>query len=358
MRPMRPISIASWITNGSAGGAGNADGREWIDHFFRGKGAGHSNGWVTKHHFLHGGSRPLKWLDDKTPLSLRKKKLKSDQSVPKRILPMACDHLIIRVELSAPVHGHCVRQFCLYSPSTVLTLCKELSETLSLPATAFSVSYQGKVLSDTTRVVDKQTYQVRLLEKVGVGTGTGTGTGVSLGEGVVCGPSVILEDMEPVPPSPKTIFLPAGPKVSEEQVYVAFYHRSMVRLVDVSRSVVLLPNTTHCLGRATVYYDEGFFRRMWLSLPSVDKRVWMYDRLRRDFGIPPTSSLFTIETAPLATMESYHRLLEGYFLGVDGEEDEDEDEEGEGREDEEDEDEEGMGEIEDMDDMEGMEDWR
>jgi len=215
-------------------------------------------------------------------------------------------------------------------------------------------------------VVDKQTYQVRLLETVGVGTGVevgtgvGVGTGVSLGEGVVCGPSVILEDMEPVPPSPKTIFLPAGPKGSEEQVYVAFYHRSMVRLVDVSRSIVLLPNTTHRLGRATVYYDEGFFRRMWLSLPSVDKRVWMYDRLRRDFGITPTSSLFAVETAPLATIEGYHRLLEGYFLGVDGEEDEEEDEEDE-------EDEEGKGEdmgeeydetMEDADGTEGYEDWR
>lgn len=301
-------------------------------------------------------SRQHKWLGGETSLSSWvEKKLKSKQSERKRILfPMACDHLILRVELSVPVQGHCVRQFCLYSPSTVLTLCKELSETLSLPATAFSVSYQGKVLSENTRVVDKQTYQVRLLESAGDGTGTGMGTetGVSLGEGVICGPSVMIEDT----PSANTVFLASSPKVSGDPVYVAFYHRSMVRLVDVSRSVILLPNTAHRLGRATVYYDEGFFRRMWLSLPSVDKRVWMYDRLRRDFGITPTSSLFVVETAPLATMESYHRRLEGYFLEVDEENEEDMREE---------EDEEDMREAEDMDDIEGYEemmedneDWR
>jgi hypothetical protein len=49
------------------------------------------------------------------------------------------------------------------------------------------------------------------------------------------------------------------------------------------------------------------------EVPNTDPTTWLYDRLRRDYGILATSSLFGIHTAPLAELHRYQEVVQAWL---------------------------------------------
>ena len=246
---------------------------------------------------------------------------------------MASDHLNIRIEhLSSVRIGLKTHGLLMYSPSTVQMLKEELGHCHSVPAQEVVVYYDGALLMDRDRIVDKRLYHVRLP------LGTGQVSDMMLGavqKSVTFGEGVHVDGMIEVDLTPPVV----------NRVYVAFGSKGVVHLLDIINNAVLSPSTHIRLGYCVVYADWERLRPMLREVPTAEPSMWLYDRLRRDYGVLATSSLFGIHTAPLSELHRYQKIVPMWLSqresGVQEGEDEG-DEEG---------DEEGEEEGDDMDDI-------
>lgn len=249
-------------------------------------------------------------------------------------LIMASDHLLIRIEHLSPTRlGLKEQGLLLYSPSTVQTLKAELGHCHSVPVQDIMVYYNGIKSADTERIVDKRVYQVRLPS----GTGQGDKMLGAVQKSVTFDDGVYVDDM---------IEVDLGPPVVN-RVYVAFGSKGVVHLLDIINNAVLSPSTHIRLGYCVIYADWERLRPMLREVPTAEPSMWLYDRLRRDYGVLATSSLFGIHTAPLSELHRYQKIVpmwlsqresgvqEGEEEGEDEDEDEEEEEEEEGEEGEE-----------------------
>ena len=223
------------------------------------------------------------------------------------LLTMASDLLNIRVEY---IHGSSThlnsmfrfrkQEFILYSPSTVDTLCKELAHHYSLPADTFVIFHNGVKLGEKQRIVDRFTYHAQVEMTKG------------LGEELLIQPKT--------PFLPKTVHVDSDvymdPQIEIETkpikplpIYFAFYHRHITYLVDHQHGAILSPHPRMRLGSCVVYVDWGRFQSVMASCPNVEPMTWMYDRLQRDFGITPTSSVFGVYAAPYAKINFYQSVV-------------------------------------------------
>jgi hypothetical protein len=250
-------------------------------------------------------------------------------------LIMASDHLLIRIEHLSPTRlGLKEQGLLLYSPSTVQTLKAELGHCHSAPVQDIMVYYNGIKSADTDRIVDKRVYQVRLPS----GTGQRDMMLGAVQKSVTFGEGVHVDGMVEVDFSPPVV----------NRVYVAFGSKGVVHLLDIINNAVLSPSTHIRLGYCVIYADWERLRPMLREVPTAEPSMWLYDRLRRDYGVLATSSLFGIHTAPLSELHRYQKIVPMWLsqreLGVqEGEEGE------EGEEEEEEEEEEG--DDNDMDDI-------
>jgi hypothetical protein len=251
---------------------------------------------------------------------------------------MASDHLNIRVEyftnstLFHGMHRFTKQDFLLFSPSTVDTLCKELGHFYSLPLEAFMVYHNGVKLTEKQRIIDRYTYQVQ----------------VEIPKGFTSRPLPMPMAQKSVEFDSSVYIDPAIQVVSEPMktlpIYVAFYYKHITYLLDQKHGAILSPHPRMRLGESVVYVDWGRFQPAMASCPTVEPMTWMYDRLQRDFGILPTSSIFGIHSAPLSQIKLYQSIIQQWLekMGskiaieqTDEEEEQDDDEEEEEEEEEE-----------------------
>lgn len=223
---------------------------------------------------------------------------------------MASDHLRITIEF---ISGGPLRQrgLLLYSPSTVRTLKEELSHAHGVPASDIVVYFDGVTLEDKTRMVDKRMYHVRLPPKWvdplagGVDLGLGLGRGVvGVEKGVTFEEGVHVDSMVVVKEEPKL----------DAKIYMAFAHSGVVQLFDVASGLIMSPTPFLQLGYSVIYADWARLRPLTKGL-TVEPMTWLYDRLRRDYGIPATSSVFGLHTAPLAELRRYRSAVEANPAG-------------------------------------------
>jgi hypothetical protein len=219
---------------------------------------------------------------------------------------MACDHLNIHVEYLhsltpfAPFHGtqrFTKQDFLLFSPSTVKTLCEELSHHHSLPLEAFVIYHNGMKLSEKQRIVDRYTYHVQI--EVPKGTSLHPPV-LPLAE-----KSVHFDSEVYIDPSVEIVSKPIKPL----PIYFAFYHQHITYLLDQKHGAILSPHPRLRIGHCVVYVDWSRFQPALLNCPATEPMAWMYDRLQRDFGITGTSSVFGIQTAPLSQIQLYHSIV-------------------------------------------------
>ena len=240
---------------------------------------------------------------------------------------MASDHLLIRIEHLSPTRlGLKEQGLLLYSPSTVQTLKEELGHCHSVPAQDIMVYHEGGMLTDTERIVDKRVYQVLLPS--GMVTKQGDMMLGAVQKTVTFGEGVHVDGMVEVDFSPPVV----------NRVYVAFGSKGVIHLLDIINNAILSPSTHIRLGYCIIYADWERLRPMLREVPTAEPSMWLYDRLRRDYGVFATSSLFGIHTAPLAELHRYQKMVPMWLsqrgLGV-------QEGEGEGEEEEEEEEEEG-----------------
>ena len=209
---------------------------------------------------------------------------------------MASDHLNIRIEhLSSVRVGLKTHGLLMYSPSTVQMLKEELGHCHSVPAPEIVVYHDGFLLADKARIVDKRLYHVRLP------LGTSQVSDMMLGavqKSVTFGEGVHVDEMVKV-----DLGRPAM-----NRVYVAFGAGHVVQLVDVMYGAVLSPSSRLRLGHCIIYVDWEKLRPMLREVPTAEPSMWLYDRLRRDYGVLATSSLFGVHTAPLAELYRYQKI--------------------------------------------------
>lgn len=258
---------------------------------------------------------------------------------------MASDHLRVNIEFlsGGPLRE---RGLLLYAPSTVKTLKEELSHAHGVAVEEIVVYLDGVLLEDKMRVVDKCLYHVRLPPKWTDPLAGGLGKGVvAVDKTVTIGEGVHVDSM---------IEVDTAPIVLDARMYIAFAFSDVVRLFDVTHGAILSPTPLMRLGYCVIYADWTLLRPLTRGVPT-DPTTWLYDRLRRDYGVLATSSVFDIHTAPLAELQRYRLGMEhwmarqpvgGLESGVSIEkwmeplEEEEEGEEEEGEEGDEDEDEE------------------
>lgn len=238
---------------------------------------------------------------------------------------MASDHLLIRIEHLTPTRlGLREQGLLLYSPSTVQTLKEELGHCHSVVPQQIQVYHNGELLSEKERVVDKRLYHVRL-PSVSFGGESGfavTGRtekgletiekSVSFGEGVHLDGVVEVE---------------VGPPIMN-RVYIAFGWQGIVYLLDTAHAAILSPSPRLRLGYCIIYADWERLGTMVRAVPTVEPTMWLYDRLRRDYGVFATSSLFDVHTAPLAELHRYQSVVQAWVdrKTKSGEKDEEDDE--------------------------------
>ena len=218
---------------------------------------------------------------------------------------MASDHLRISIEF---LSGGPLKQrgLLLYSPSTVTTLKEELSHAHGVPSSEIMVYFDGGLLEDKTRIVDKRLYHIRLPPKWTDPLAEGVS---SLGKGVVAvDKSVTFEDGVHVD---SMVTVEEEPRI-DARIYMAFAFSGYVRLFDVTSGVILSPLPFLRLGYSVVYADWGRLRPLTKDL-AVEPTTWLYDRLRRDYGILPTSSIFGLHTAPLTELRRYRTAVEHWI---------------------------------------------
>lgn len=231
------------------------------------------------------------------------------------MIKMASDHLRVNIEFlsGGPLLQ---RGLLLYSPSTVKTLKEELSHAHDVAMEEIAVYFDGQLMGDAVRMVDKRLYHVRLPPKWKdplsgeEGLGLGLGLGVGLGKGVVAiEKGVTFEEGVHVD---SMIEVDTAPVVQDARVYIAFAFAGLVRLFDVTHGAVLSPTPSMRLGYVVLYADWARLRSFTKEVPT-DPITWLYDRVRRDYGILATSSLFALDTAPLAELRRYHVAMEGWM---------------------------------------------
>ena len=234
---------------------------------------------------------------------------------------MASDHLQIRIEhLSATRLGLTEQGLLLYSPSTVQTLKEELSHSHLAPPQEIMVYYDGTLLSEKERIVDKRVYQVRLPPVTAPTTSRMTGHML----GAIPKTVTFDEDVH----VDGVVEVDQGPIVLDP-IYIVFSWRHRIHLLDMASSAILSPSPKHRLGRCVLYADWGCLRELTCEVPNTDPTTWLYDRLRRDYGVYATSSLFGIHTAPLAELHRYQEVVYAWLdkKANEGQEEEEEEEE-------------------------------
>ncbi len=222
-----------------------------------------------------------------------------------RVRNMASDHLNIRIEhLTATRLGLKEQGLLLYSPSTVQTLKEELGYSHLVSPQEIAVYYNGALLNEKERIVDKRVYQVRLPAPV-LGSMPVSKLDSMLG---AVQKTVTFDDGVHVD---GLIEIDQGPPIMDT-VYVVFGWKECVYLLDTAHATILSPSPRLRLGRCVLYADWGRLVKI-SDVPNVDSTTWLYDRLRRDYGILATSSLFGIHTAPLAELHRYEQVVQAWL---------------------------------------------
>ena len=217
---------------------------------------------------------------------------------------MSSDHLRITLEFlsGGPLKQ---RALLLYSPSTVGTLKEELVYAHGVESHEIMVYVNGSLLEDKVRVIDKGLYHIRLPQPLPgkwagpLGEDLGQGI-VAVEKGVTFEEGVYVDSMIEVDTAPIALHAP---------IYIAFAFTDTIRLFDTTHGIILSPMPLARLGYCILYADWERLRFMTMDIPT-DPTTWLYDRLRRDYGIRATSSVFGLHTAPLAELRRYHGAVE------------------------------------------------
>lgn len=211
---------------------------------------------------------------------------------------MASDHLNIRIEfLDIPYMKQ--QGLLMYSPSTIKELKEELSHGHAVPIEGIVVYYDGRLLGEKDRVIDKRLYHVRLPSR------HQTLLPQTIRQPVIAEKTVTIEDGVYMDPS---VSVESEPLIGNTTIYFAFATLDSVHLLDMAHGAILSPSPYLRIGHCIVYADWERLRLLTRTVPA-DPNVWLYDRLRRDYGILGTSSVFGLMTAPLSEIKRYHTVI-------------------------------------------------
>lgn len=171
---------------------------------------------------------------------------------------MACDHLNVELEILG--WGSEVIQ--LYAPTTVGVMRAAIAKEYSVGCDEVGLELDGYTATDRTRVVDQSRFVVRL---------------------------------------------PTGARRVDkaDHMYFAFGLCGVVYLVDMARGVVIEPSPVNRLGRCLVYAD---WSKLLDGVAVVSPLIWLYDVLRRGFGVLGTSTVFGAVMAPFTEYKRYHQV--------------------------------------------------